>query len=129
MKRSAIVVVLFLSGCAHGPFFWSRFGAGPADFQVDHAECFKAATIGYGVGSEKAYKACLTSKGWSRSRTEDGLPNDRHFRGVEGDDEFARSMSQDEHRQQLLKEQQQRAADELACARPPASRPPGLVCR
>jgi hypothetical protein len=128
-KTVALCLGFILAGCAHGPFFWSRPGAGPADFQVDHDECFKATTIGYGIGSEKAYRACLASKGWTRSRTNSGLPDDKHFRGVESDEGFARSLSQEEHREQLLKEQHQRAADELACARPPASRPPGLVCR
>jgi hypothetical protein len=64
IKRTvALSLGLLLAGCAHGPFFWSRPGVGLADFQVDHAECFKAATIGYGIGSEKAYKALLRFEG------------------------------------------------------------------
>jgi hypothetical protein len=121
VSAATLALALIVAGCAHGPFFWSRAGSVSSDFQADHAECFKAATIGYGIGAEKTYKACLTSKGWTRSRTADGLPDDKHFRGVEGDDEFARSLTPEEHREQLLKEQQQGAADELACSRPPAS--------
>ena len=100
IRRAILLLALLLAGCANGPFFRSRPGGGSTDFQADHAECFKAATIGYGIDSKKAYKACLSSKGWSRSRTGDGLPDEKHFRRGEGDDEFARIMSQEEHRQQ-----------------------------
>jgi len=71
----------------------------------------------------------MASKGWTRTQTQNGLPDDRHFRGIEGDDEFARVKTQEELRDELEREQQQRAADDLACSRPRASRPPGVVCR
>lgn len=123
------MVGVALVGCGSGPHFWTRSGAALPDFERDHGVCFKAATIGYGVGSEKAYKACMTSKGWTRAQTETGLPDDRHFRGVEDDEEFARPLTQQEQRDRLRREQPPRAADDMACRGPRASRPPGLVCR
>ncbi|MGH7305600.1 MAG: hypothetical protein ACRELZ_20135 [Candidatus Rokuibacteriota bacterium] len=123
------MVGVALVGCGIGPHFWTRPGAALPDFERDHGGCFKDATIGYGVGSEKAYKACMASKGWTRTQTETGLPDDRHFRGVEGDEEFARPLTQQEQRDRLQREQPRRASDDLACRGPRASRPPGLVCR
>jgi hypothetical protein len=86
----AVLISVILAGCASGPFFWTRADATPEAFNTDHAECAKVATIGYGVGSEKAYKACMSQKGWTRVRGRGGQPPDvPHFRGIEGDDEFA----------------------------------------
>jgi hypothetical protein len=66
MKRLAVIASLLLVGCASGPFYWTRSNATPESFLADHAPCFKTATVGYRVGSEKAYKACMLSKGWTR---------------------------------------------------------------
>ncbi len=58
-------------------------------FLADHQPCFDVATIGYGVGSEQAYKACMRSKGRTRVQgTGSQYPGVPHFRGPEGDDEF-----------------------------------------
>jgi hypothetical protein len=85
-----IAVCLFLiAGCANGQIYWTRGDATPDVFQTDHWPCFNAAYIGYGVGSEAAYKACMVSKGWTRVQgTGTQLPSVPYFRGPEGDDEF-----------------------------------------
>lgn len=71
-------------------FLGTRAGATPEVFNTDHAECLKGATIGYGVGSEQAYKACMRTKGWTRIQGRGSqAPDLPHFRGIEGDDEFA----------------------------------------
>jgi hypothetical protein len=89
MKRLAVIASLLLVGCASGPFYWTRSNATPESFLADHAPCFKTATVGYGVGSEKAYKACMLSKGWTRIQGRGGeFPDVPYFRGPEGDDEF-----------------------------------------
>ena len=85
-----MLVAILFQGCASGPFFWTRSDATPEAFNADHAECVKGTTIGYGVGSEQAYKACMSQKGWTRIQGRGGRPPDvPHFRGIEGDDEFA----------------------------------------
>ena len=67
-------------------------------FNTDHAECVKGTTIGYGVGSEQAYKACMRTKGWTRVQGRGGrLPDVPHFRGIEGDDEFAAASPEITH--------------------------------
>jgi len=41
-----------------------------------------------------AYKACMSQKGWRRIQGRGGQPPDvPHFRGIEGDDEFAAAAS------------------------------------
>jgi hypothetical protein len=89
MKHLAVIASLLLAGCASGPFYWTHSNATPESFLADPAPCFKAATIGYGIGSEDAYKACMRSKGWTRVQGVGGeFPDVPHFRGPEGDDEF-----------------------------------------
>ena len=84
-----VIVALLAAGCASGPFYWTRLNATRDVFLADHQPCFDAATIGYGVGSEQAYKACMRSKGWTRVQgTGSQYPTVPHFRGPEGDDEF-----------------------------------------
>ena len=122
-----------LASCAGGPVFWTRPGASLADFEVDHGVCFKDATIGYGIGSEKTYKACMVSKRWSRARTSSGLPDAAHFRGPEEDDEFAAPLSQEQARERILKDEKwqrsfRETGDQARCSQPAATRPPGLIC-
>jgi hypothetical protein len=84
-----LIVTLLLAGCTNGPFYWTRAGATPDAFNTDHAECVKGAAIGYGIGSEKTYKACMSQRGWTRIQGRGSQPPDvPHFRGIEGDDEF-----------------------------------------
>jgi hypothetical protein len=83
------LTLLALGGCANGPIYWTRPGATPDTFLADHKPCFQTTTMGYGVGSERAYKACMRSKGWTRVQgTGSEFPKEPHFRGPEGDDEF-----------------------------------------
>jgi hypothetical protein len=44
-----VAALLVLAACASGPHFWTRPGAGRADFDRDHSVCFKETTIGPGV--------------------------------------------------------------------------------
>ena len=90
MKSGVLTLeLLVLVGCASGPHYWTKPEATPESFLADHAPCFKGATIGYGIGSEKAYKACMLQKGWTRIQgTGSQFPAVPHFRGPEGDDEF-----------------------------------------
>jgi len=127
--RFTVLVILLLAGCASGPFYWTKPGATDETFLADHAPCFKDATIGYGVGSEKAYKACMASKGWTRIQgSANAPPNVPHFRGPEGDDEFT-AASPDELMQKSLMEQRKgRANEDPRCERSPGNRPPGLAC-
>jgi hypothetical protein len=130
MKRSALVVVLLLAGCASGPHYWTKPGATSESFRADHNPCFKDATIGYGVGSEKAYKACMFQKGWTRVQS--FYPNEPppvpHFRGPEGDDEFT-TASPDELMQKSLMEQNSGRTRDPRCDQPRNARAPGTVCR
>jgi hypothetical protein len=68
--------LFLLAGCASGPHYWTKPGATSESFLADHTPCFKDATIGYGVGSEKAYKACMTQKGWTRIQVRGSQPPD-----------------------------------------------------
>jgi hypothetical protein len=61
-----MIAALLVAGCANGPIYWTRAGATEDVFLTDHTPCFKTATIGYGVGNEQAYKACMQSKSWTR---------------------------------------------------------------
>ena len=72
----ALFLSVVLAGCASGAFFWTRADATPEAFNTDHAECAKGAMIGYGVGSEKAYKACMSQKGWTRVQGSGNQPPD-----------------------------------------------------
>ena len=132
MKRFSILAlgICFLAGCASGPHYWTKPSATNESFLADHTPCFKDATIGYGVGSEKAYKACMYQKGWTRVQ---GLnsepPKGPHFRGPEGDDEFT-TASPDELMQKTLTEQQGagHVGRDPRCQQPRNARPPGIVC-
>jgi hypothetical protein len=92
LKRIALVAAaLLVASCAGtGPIYWTRPAATPEIFRADHEPCFRDATIGYGIGSEKAYKACMLQKGWTRVQGfyVNEAPTVPHFRGPEGDDEF-----------------------------------------
>jgi len=90
VKLGAVIVAsLVLAGCANGPMYWTKPGANLDVFAADHTECARGATIGYGVGSETAYKRCLVAKGWTRIQGRGtGMPDVPYFRGYEGDDEF-----------------------------------------
>jgi hypothetical protein len=127
----AFVGVVFLSGCG-GPKFWERQGATVADFDRDHAVCFKEGQSKYGIGSEQIYKACMRAKGWTRTTTLSGLPDSRHFRGIEDDNEFNRIRSQEEIAEQMKQEgraNRESGANGALCDIAPNNRPPGTVCR
>jgi hypothetical protein len=80
---------LALAGCLNGPMYWTRVNATPQQFLADHHPCFDSALIGHGVGSEKAYKACMVQKGWIRTQGGGAEPPDvPYFRGPEDDEEF-----------------------------------------
>jgi hypothetical protein len=127
--RATIIAVLLLVGCASGPHYWTKLGATPESFASDHGPCFKEATIGYGVGSEKAYKACMLQKGWTRIQgTANAPPDAPHFRGPEDNEDF-RTASPEELMQRTLMEQKKgRANENPLCERTAGNRPPGLVC-
>jgi hypothetical protein len=97
---------LLYAGC--GQWYWTKADATPETFLAAHEPCFKDATIGYGVGSEAAYKACMRSRGWSRiqesavsEQDADGKWRVAHpyFRGPEDDDQF-RETDQARYRSQ-----------------------------
>jgi hypothetical protein len=111
MKTRLLIFVaaLLCAGC--GQWYWTKADANLETFLADHEPCFKQATIGYGVGSEAAYKACMRSHGWSRvqesavsehEQLADGtwrVINHPYFRGPEDDDEF-RETDQARYRSQ-----------------------------
>jgi hypothetical protein len=100
---------LLCAGC--GQWYWTKADATLQTFLTDHEPCFKTATIGYGVGSEAAYKACMRSHGWSRvqesavsehEQLADGswrVTHHPYFRGPEDDDSF-RDTDQARYRNQ-----------------------------
>jgi len=91
----AAILALLLAGCANGPWYWTRAGATPELFLQDHEPCFKAASLGYGAGSEYAYKGCMREKGWGRVQGSGSqYPTVPHFRGPEDDDEFTERYNQ-----------------------------------
>jgi hypothetical protein len=114
-------LAVLLAGCASGPHYWTKPGATAEMFKADHEDCVRGATIGYGVGSERAYKACLSQKDWVRIQGRGTQPPSvPHFRGIEGDDEFAQSAPEQ------LKDQMQRdqgreriSGEAYQCARGP----------
>jgi hypothetical protein len=126
--RFAILALLLLAGCGSGPYYWTKPGATPESFATDHGPCFKDATIGYGVGSEKAYKACMLQKGWTRIQGyANAPPSVPHFRGPEDDDEFTVS-SPGELMERTKAEQSKGRATDPRCDQPRNMRPPGIVC-
>jgi len=86
----ALITSVLIAGCASGEIYWTRSGATEDAFLADHAPCFRTAYVGYGVGNEQAYKACMRSKGWTRIQgTGSQAPAGPYFRGPEEDDDFA----------------------------------------
>ena len=84
------IALLVLAGCG-GQMYWTKPGATEATFQADHQPCFKEASISYNIGSEKLYKACMSSRGWTRIQGYvNAPPSQPAFRGPEGDDEFGK---------------------------------------
>lgn len=88
MRRMVVAVTLglLLTGC--GKHFWTKSGAGFAEFAQDHKECatqvatFKSADGSQGYVSDNLYRACLRSRGWVRAQQQDPPPPG-WFRGVE----------------------------------------------
>ena len=117
MARLLLIALLCLTGC--GVFYWESPGRDVSAFKDDSGACIKDATIKYDVASERIYRACMKSRGWQRTQT--GGPGDTQFRGPEGDDGFSAPPDP-------MSERLRTRADDLACARPTASRPVGLVC-
>ncbi len=127
-RRLAILVVLLLAGCASGPHYWTKPGATPESFAADHGPCFKDATIGYGVGSEKAYKACMLQKGWTRIQgTASAPPTEPHFRGPEDDEDFKTATP--EELMEKARMEQGTGRRDPRCDQPRNARAPGTVCR
>jgi len=92
------VMLSMFAGCASGEIYWTRPGATEATFLSDHTPCFKTAYVGYGIGNEQAYKACMRSKGWTRVQGTGSQPPDvPYFRGPEADDEFKDTGETCEH--------------------------------
>ena len=81
-------VGLLLVGC--GKHYWSKAGAGPADFNRESAECARENSVqmtankDYGIVIADLYKMCLRSRGWVRAQQFDPPPPD-WFRGIEDD--------------------------------------------
>jgi hypothetical protein len=119
--------VLALVGCGGGPIYWTTTGVGFEQFKVDHQACLP-------TFSTDGYRNCMKSRGWVREHTASGLPDERHFRGPEDDEDFQRQKSADQLREEIIQEQmarqQQREprSGNLLCDRQPMNRPPGTVC-
>jgi hypothetical protein len=95
---AASAALLLLTGCASGPFFWTRPDSDLAAFHRDHEVCFQAL-------SEKGYRNCLMSRGWRRVQTASGLPDGTHFRGPESDEDFRAPKSLDDTADAMKQEQ------------------------
>ena len=84
----AVMAGLLLVGC--GKHYWSKSGAGPADFQRESAECARenavqvSANKDYGIVIADLYKGCLKARGWQRAQQFEPPP-DGWFRGIEED--------------------------------------------
>ena len=123
-----LLFAVLVAGCVSGPWYWTRNAATPEQFESDHIECARAATIGYGVGSEQVYKNCLKQKGWTRVQGRGTQPPSvPHFRGIEDDDHFAFTAPQLDQRIRDEKASG-REAEEDFCRYPKQYRPPGKVC-
>jgi hypothetical protein len=79
---------LLLVGC--GKHYWSKLGAGPADFQRESVECARenavqtSANKDYGIVIADLYKGCLKARGWQRAQQFEPPPAG-WFRGIEED--------------------------------------------
>jgi hypothetical protein len=125
----ALFGALLLAGCASGPHYWTKPDATSESFLADHTPCFKDATIGYGIGSEKAYKACMLQKGWTRIQGySNEPPKQPHFRGPEGDDEFTTASPDDLMQRTLTEQSPERTTRDPRCEHPRNARAPGTVC-
>ena len=90
-----LIPLVLVAGCASGPWYWTKPGATRQVFLGDHEPCFKEATVGYSVGSEAVYKACMRTRGWTRVQgTGSQYPSVPHYRGPEDDDHFKESDQQ-----------------------------------
>jgi hypothetical protein len=130
IRTIALLGALVLAGCASGPHYWTKPGATSESFLTDPTPCFKDATIGYGIGSEKAYKACMLQKGWTRIQGyANEPPKQPHFRGPEGDDEFTTASPDDLMQRTLTEQSPPRTTRDPRCEQPRNARAPGTVCR
>jgi hypothetical protein len=79
---------LLLVSC--GKHYWSKPGAGPADFQRESGECARenavqtSANKDYGIVIADLYKGCLKARGWQRAQQFEPPPAG-WFRGIEED--------------------------------------------
>ena len=84
----AVMAGLLLVGC--GKHYWSKPGAGPADFQRESTECARenavqvSANKDYGIVIADLYKNCLKGRGWQRAQQFEPPPAG-WFRGIEED--------------------------------------------
>ena len=117
---AASAALFLLSGCASGPFFWTRPDSDLTAFHRDHEVCFQTL-------SGKGYRNCLMSRGWTRVQTASGLPDESHFRGPESDEDFRAPKSQDEIADATKQEQ---ALDQCRGTRDPVRSPmqASVVC-
>jgi hypothetical protein len=83
-----IVLGLLLVGC--GKHYWGKPGASADDFTRDSNECarsnamYMSANKDYGIVHAELYRACLQSRGWTRTQHHD--PPLGWFRGIESDE-------------------------------------------
>ena len=127
MRRLGFLVIALsaLSGCAGGgPIYWTRTGSGFDQFQVDHQACLP-------TFSKDGYRNCMKSRGWVREHTSSGLPDERHFRGPEDEEDFQQQKSADRLRLEITQEQlagRQHRDSGALCDRHANYRPRGTVC-
>ena len=118
------ISALLLAGCGGGPIYWTKTGTGFEQFQIDHQVCLP-------TFSKDGYRNCMKSRGWVRENTSTGLPDERHFRGPEDDEDFQRQKSAGQLRDEVMQEQlagRQNREGGALCERTPQNRPPGTVC-
>jgi hypothetical protein len=84
-----VVVALLVVGC--GKHYWSKPGAGFADFSHDSTACarenalYSSADRNYGIVRLELYRACLKGRGWARAQHVEPIAGG-WFRGIEDDD-------------------------------------------
>jgi hypothetical protein len=82
---SAAVLISLMGGCT--AFYWSKPGATSEQFTRDSQECAREAAPTpssgrYGVVVQDAYRGCLQTRGYVRSKQWEPVPPG-YFRGIE----------------------------------------------
>ena len=83
----AVAALAALAGSGCTAFYWSKPGSTPEQFAIDNEDCVRQAApspavIGYGVMVQEAYRGCLRSRGYVRSKQYEPVPPG-FYRGVE----------------------------------------------